>query len=248
MRRSFAGELLKNGQQRLRSQCAIRADHLHVFIFQECGASEWTHVAESGAFFGVGELRNDGQAGKRADRFDGQQDFLDVGKRFEDEEIDAALFERQRLFVKNGQDLIRLRMARLHTDAERTDRAGNQNFARGGFARFAGNFHAAAVQALHFVAKAERCELEAIRAEGVGLDDLRAGFDVRLMHAKDRFGLGGVQLIEAALRAHRFVQHRTHGAIGDEDGIFQPLVEVLNFHGSIFLCSIRAGRFSAFVP
>ena len=119
-------------------------------------------------------------------------------------------------------------MARLHAEAERADGAGDEHFARRGFARFAGDLYAAAVEALNFVGQAERGELEAIRAESIGFDDLRAGFDVSLVHAEDGFGLGGVQLIEAALRAHGFVQHRAHRAIGDEDRVFQPLVEIVN--------------------
>jgi len=61
--------------------------------------------------------------------------------------------------------LVRLGMARLNADAEGANRAGDQYFAGGGFARFAGNFHAAAVESLHFVAKAQGSEFEAIRAK-----------------------------------------------------------------------------------
>jgi hypothetical protein len=47
-----------------------------------------------------------------------------------------------------------------------------------------------------------------------------AGFDISLVDAKYGLGLRGVELIEAALRADRFVQKRTHSAIGDKDGVF----------------------------
>ena len=119
-------------------------------------------------------------------------------------------------------------MAGLHAEAERSNGAGDQNFARGGFACFAGDFHAAGIEALHFVGETERGELEAVCAESVGLDDLRARFDVSLMHAEDGLGFRGVEFIEAALRADGFVQHRAHRAIRDEDRIFQPFIEVKN--------------------
>ena len=99
---------------------------------------------------------------------------------------------------KTAEDLLGLGMARLNADAERADGAGDEDFARGGFARFAGDLHAAAVQALHFVAEAERGELEAVRAERIGFDDLRARFDVGLVNAEDGFGFRGVEFIEAA--------------------------------------------------
>src|SRR5207253_9846271 len=66
---------------------------------------------------------------------------------------------------------------------------------------FRSDFHAAAVEALHILAEAERRELEAICAKGVGFDDLRARFDIRLVNAEDRFRLGGIQFVETALRA-----------------------------------------------
>ena len=43
--------------------------------------------------------------------------------------------------------------------------------------RFASE-HAAGIEALNGVGQAERGELEAVGAKSVGLDDLRAGFDV----------------------------------------------------------------------
>src|SRR5258708_35587120 len=71
-------------------------------------------------------------------------------------------------------------------------------------------------------------ELEAIGAERVGFDDLRARFDVGLVDAENSFRLGGIKFVETALRAHGFVQHRTHRAIGDENRGLQPFVEIEN--------------------
>src|SRR5260370_32076597 len=93
-------------------------------------------------------------------------------------------------------------MARLHAESQRTDGAGDQDFARGRFTRFAGDFHPAAVEALYFFGKAKRCKFETIRPKRVGFDDLRARFDVSLVNTKHRFRLGRIQLVEAALPAH----------------------------------------------
>ena len=80
-------------------------------------------------------------------------------------------------------------VANLADDSERTDRAGDQDFVLGGFARFAGNFDAAMIQLRDAIGHAELRELVAIRAERIGLDDLRAGFDVGLVDSKDGFGV-----------------------------------------------------------
>src|SRR5947209_543076 len=101
--------------------------------------------------------------------------------------------------MENCANLFRLRMPGLHAEPQRTHGAGNQDFARRRFARFAGKFYAAAVQALHIVAKPQWAKLETIRAEGIGLDDVRAGFDISLMHTENSFWLGSVEFIEAAL-------------------------------------------------
>src|SRR5205807_1339246 len=84
-------------------------------------------VAVGRAFFRIGELRHDGQAGKRANGIHREQDLFDVGKSFENVEIDAALLERQRLLIKNIQDLLVVGMARLHTQTEWPDRARDEH-------------------------------------------------------------------------------------------------------------------------
>src|SRR5215471_1900767 len=130
-------------------------------------------------------------------------------------------------------------MARLYTNAQRADGTGDQHFASRGLARFAGDFHAAAVQALHIVAKADGSKLEAVRAKGIRFDDLRACFDVGLMDTENGFRLRGVQLVEAADRTHGFVQQRTHGAIRNENGILQALVKIRYFQSNLAKLSAR---------
>ncbi len=83
---------------------------------------------------------------------------------------------------------------------------------------------------MDFIPQAEMRELEAIRSERVGFDDLRAGFNVRLMDTKDCLRFGGIQFIEAALSADGFVQHGAHRAIGDENRVLDPFVEIENLH------------------
>jgi hypothetical protein len=48
------------------------------------------------------------------------------------------------------------------------------------------------------------------------------------MHAKNRFRLSRIQLIETALRPHRFMQQRTHRSVSNENRVLQPFIEFLN--------------------
>ena len=91
------------------------------------------------------------------------------------------------------------------------------------------------IQLGNAVGHAELAELVAIGAESIGLDDLRAGFDVGLMNVKNGFGVRDVELVHAALRAHGFIEQRAHGAVGDQDRLLQSFFEVFNAHGFLLL-------------
>src|SRR6266705_1125656 len=98
------GKLLQNRQQRLRAQCEIRADHLNILVLQLHRGIRRTDIAVGRAFFGVGELRHNGQAGKRPNRINGDEQFFDVRKGFKDVEINAALFEQALALEERGVD------------------------------------------------------------------------------------------------------------------------------------------------
>src|SRR5580658_8676984 len=104
-----------------------------------------------------------------------------------------------------------------------------------GFSRLAGNFHGAMIQLGHAIGHAELPELVAIGAESIGLDDLRAGFDIGLMDVKDSFAVRDVELVDAALWADGFIEQRAHGAVADEDSPGQSFIEIFDAHGSWFL-------------
>ena len=121
--------------------------------------------------------------------------------------------------------------ANMAHHSERTDGAGDQHFVSGAFAGFARDFYAFVIQANDFIfAEARSEKFHAIRAEGICLDQVRARVDVILMNAENRFGLRGIQFLEAALLKRFFVELRTHCAIGDENGIPQPRIEIINSH------------------
>ena len=126
-------------------------------------------------------------------------------------------------------------MPRLHAQSQRPNRSRNQHFPRRGFSRLARDFHAARIQSLHFIAQPQRGQLKPVRPKRIRLDNLRARFDIRLVHAKHRLRLRRVQLVETPLRPHRLMQQRPHGAIRDENRILQPLVKILDLQWSRFL-------------
>ena len=127
-----------------------------------------------------GHRGDDRQAGRRAPgRFDGDPDLLEVAEGLEHEEIDAALGERRGLLGEGRGHLVELGPGRDAGDqAGRADRAGHPRVLAGRLAREPG---AGEVVGAHLVAQPVAVEAEAVGAEGVGLDDLRAGGDVVLV-------------------------------------------------------------------
>jgi hypothetical protein len=81
----------------------------------------------------------------------------------------------------------------------------------------AGDLRPLRIDGVDAIAKAERRQLHAVGAEGVGLDDVRAGAHVGLMDLRDHIRLGQVQLVERAVQEDAFrIQHRPHRAVADE--------------------------------
>jgi hypothetical protein len=65
-------------------------------------------------------------------------------------------------------------------------------------------------------------ELDAVRAERVGFDDVGAGADVFLMDLGDQIRLGDVQRVEALVDEDALrIEHRPHRAVTDEDALIQ---------------------------
>src|SRR6185437_14337648 len=91
--------------------------------------------------------------------------------------------------------------AYLPDDAERTDRAGDQDFVTRRLAGFSRDLHAAMIQLRDALAHSQRGQFVPVGTEGVRLDQLRPGLEILLMSAENRFGMSGVQLLDAALRS-----------------------------------------------
>src|SRR6267378_679661 len=63
--------------------------------------------------------------------------------------------------------------------------------------------------------------------------DMRARLNISLVDAENRFRLGRIQFVKAALRTHGFMEHRSHRAISNENRVLQPLVKILDFHSRL---------------
>ena len=98
------------------------------------------------------------------------EELVELVERLDHEEVDAAALEQLRLLGEDG-------LAVLRRAAERADRPGDEDVRAGHLARVARDLHGGLVDRRDVVLEVVLGELAAVRAEGVRLDDVRAGAD-----------------------------------------------------------------------
>jgi hypothetical protein len=173
-----------------------------------------------------GHLRHDRQIGQRPHRVDRRADLVQIAKRLEDEQIDAAFEKRARLLAEVLARFVDADLApRLDADAQRPDRAGHVGALARRAARDARPFD---VDRDQRVGQTERPELDPVGAEGIGLDDVGAGADVILVDFLDELRPRQVQRIEALVDEHALRVPRPHRPIADEDPLVQCFDEWLH--------------------
>ena len=170
-------------------------------------------------------MRNDRQARKRADGIHGREQFFEIAESFQDERStprssSAAACSRKMSTISSSAAF-----ADLPQRSQRPDGTRNEHFVFRGFASFSRDFHAARIELGDAIAHAQLAEFVAIGAESIGLDDLRAGFDIGLCARNTASAWVDVQFFDRALRAHCFIEQRSHRAVGDEHRLFQPLLK-----------------------
>src|ERR1700723_3612970 len=116
-----AVEFAYHREQVLRANRAVGADSLNIFLLQLFPGVLRAHAAHRGAFLGVSHFGNDGKIREGANRVDCGEEFVEIAESFDEEEIDATLFESAGLLFENREYLIIRQIADLTHDAEWSD-------------------------------------------------------------------------------------------------------------------------------
>ena len=197
---------------------AVDADHRRAAALEVGCEALRRRAVQRVAVFLRRHLGDDWQAGHAPHGVDRRADFVEIAEGLEDEQIDAALHERMGLLAEEFACFVEAGLPpRLDADAQRADRPGDVRVLQ---RRMARDLRALCVDRVEPLGKAERAQLDAVRAERVGLDNVGAGTDVFLVHLGHEIGLRDVQRVEAfvdedALR----IEHRPHRAVTDEDPV-----------------------------
>ena len=163
----------------------------------------------------------------RADGVERRTGLVERRHGLDQEEVDPALDEALHLLAVDVPGVGEADVAeRLQGLPERADRTGHERASGRGLA---GDARALAVDLHDLRVEAVGPELQPVRAERVGLDDVGARVDVFLVHRAHQLGVRQVELVEAAVHEHAAgVQHRAHGAVADDDAFLETARERLD--------------------
>ena len=195
--------------------------------------------------FGEGELPDDGKVADPLRGPDRDAQLLHVGEGLEQEQVYAAFQQSLRLLLVDGSQLLRPhRYAGAEGQSRRAEGARHEDRLAGYLPRLPGDPGPRSVYLPDPVLQAVGRQLEAIAAEGVGLDELRARREVAAVNALHQVRLREVQLLETAAVVDPFcVEHGAHGAVGQKRTLLEPVKKGVG-HGCLAFAEIilRAER------
>ena len=173
------GECLDDGDELLRAERAVDADDVRAEAVEDDGGGLRIRARDGASVLAVGELADDGEI---HDLLRGEQrgaHLLDVDAGLDDEVVRARVGKGFCLLAEAFVGLLEAEVTeRLDEAARRAHRARDLGARAGRLLRDA---HSGGIDFLHAVCEAVVVELQPARAEGVRLDDGRAGRDVFLV-------------------------------------------------------------------
>ena len=149
----------------------------------------------------------------------GLDQFVQVAERLQDQQVGARPSgdQGEDLLAEHLHPLGRPDPAALQRGDRGRHRARDEHGAVRTRSGRAGEPHPGPVDLVHLVGEPVVAEPQPVRAERVGLDDVRARAQVAVVDGLHQAGLGQVQLGQRPVeRRSRGVQHRAHRAVADE--------------------------------
>ena len=213
------GHALDRLEDRLRPHRAIEADDIRAPLVERARDILGRRAEGRESVLADRHLRDhrrrERELARRGERL---LDLAKVAEGLEEKAVRAALEERVHLLAEVIARLLAARGAeRLDAHAEGTDGAGDEHVRARGLAR---DLRRALVELGDVILESVLRELQAVRAEAVRLEQLRAGLHVRAVHVEHELGRAHVELIVALIDEHAArVEHRAHRAVGHHDAL-----------------------------
>ena len=189
--------LLERGERREEAGSVVRPHCGHIELRQALSRFRRRDSGERFRVLVEGQQRNDRQARHAPHRLDRVNELLEVVERLRHEEVGSAPLEHTGLLREElpadprGRGL-----------ADRAHRPGDEHIAACDLACLAGELDPGRVDTLQLVLEEVTGQLAPVGAEGVRLDQLRAGVDKADVERDDGLGRPQVRLLRAAQPGH----------------------------------------------
>ncbi len=203
---------------------AVGAHSLYGQLAQRSHYLDRRPPEEGDAVVGEGHLGHDGQVGDRANGLDGQPHLHQIREGLDDEDVHSPLEQPFGLLLEGRARLVGLDGAqRRQVFPERANGAQHEHIAAHALADVPRQLGAAQVDLPDPPRQAVDPQLEAVGAEGVGLDTVRARGDVLGVDAQDDLRVVDTDDVEARVQRHAAgIEHGAHGPVAEEGTLGQP--------------------------
>ena len=177
------------------------------------------------------QLGDDRDVGCPPGFVDRQEEVVEVGEGLDDEQVDAPLQEALDLLPERLADASFGVVDRAASrSAKWPDGAADERLVTGYVPCLAGELCPTTIERARLGGEPVRRQANPVRAEGRGLDCVRAGLQVFAMDRADHVRAGDDELIQRRpLRDAAAEQQCAHGAVEQERAPREPLVEALPF-------------------
>ena len=228
--RRVADQVLGDDEHPLRADRAVGADHRHRQRGQHGGDLARRLAAEGVRVVGerrLGDQRQAGDGGGHRDRLD---KLVQVAERLENDQVGGVVGDQgEDLLAQHLHPLGRADPAALRRGHRGRDGRGDQDLPAGPVGGAPGEPDAGPVDLRDLVGETVVGEPQPVRAERVGLDDVRARAEIAVVDRRDEAGIGEVELRQRPVQGRaRRVQHGAHGTVADE----HPLARQQLRHGN----------------
>ena len=213
--RRVADQVLGDDEHPLRPDRAVGADHRDRQRGQHRRDLARRLAAQGVRVVGERGLRDQRQAGDGRGHGDRLDELVQVPERLKDQQVGGVIRDQgEDLLAQHLHPLRGTHPAPLRRGHRRRDRARHQDAASRAVRGGPGKPDARPVDLGDLVGEAVVGEPEPVRAERVGLDDVRAGDQVAVVDGGDKAGIGQVELGQRPVKCRaRRVQHSAHGAV-----------------------------------
>ncbi len=203
----------------LRTGGAVKADDIGAGRAEDFHRLGKSFAGDEPALFADGERGDDRDVAEILKDLEREQQLVQGREGLEENQVTAAVEQRADLLAKDGLAVLDGKLTIGGSERKRADRSADEDV-RLALDGLAGDLGGAPVDFADLMIESEAGKPDAVRAEAVRLDHLRAGVGVFAVNAFEQLGLADVDLFKAMAQRHaEFVKIGAGCAIANDDAL-----------------------------